>query len=160
MCERTVRESGRPIGSPFRKEEESPTYVTVETHQSHFSITTNRLGGVGGGRGRRCVGTIVIMMFTGSHAKKRSSSSTSHKRFLSQERQQHAADQRVVDRNRFSCQEVKRRPGPALLKASAMASATAATRRVYCFDGSIKSSRSLAAQIAGKIDAPVALSPK
>jgi hypothetical protein len=58
---------------------------------------------VDGGRGK-FIGSVIIMMFTGSHAKKRSSSSTSHKRFLSQERQ-HAAER--VDRNRFSCQEVQ-----------------------------------------------------
>jgi hypothetical protein len=57
---------------------------------------------VDGGRGK-FIGSVIIMMFTGSHAKKRSSSSTSHKRFLSQDRQ-HAAER--VDRNRFSCQEV------------------------------------------------------
>ncbi|KAI9556989.1 hypothetical protein GHT06_016783 [Daphnia sinensis] len=49
------------------------------------------------------------MMFTGSHAaKKRSSSSTSHKQrqFLSQERQHPAAiAERSVDRTRLSCQE-------------------------------------------------------
>lgn len=54
--------------------------------------------------------TVFNMMFTGSHAaKKRSSSSTSHKQrqFLSQERQHPAAiAERSVDRTRLSCQEV------------------------------------------------------
>ncbi|KZS11764.1 Protein kinase C-like protein [Daphnia magna] len=53
--------------------------------------------------------TVFNMMFTGSHAaKKRSSSSTSHKQrqFLSQERQHPAAiAERSVDRTRLSCQE-------------------------------------------------------
>lgn len=53
----------------------------------------------------------VNMMFTGSHAaKKRSSSSTSHKQrqFLSQDRQHPGAiaSERSVDRTRLSCQEV------------------------------------------------------